>query len=375
MRRMLVLAGLLLLAGLALAEDDKLPLDPAAFLAVGDWSVLLETGRTGLVSASRITLTRAEGDDLVFTISEKGQKDEERKASRKRLATLGGVVGLIFGKDYAAHELSDVKVEDEKLAKGASAWSCKKVSATVGSGRRSADVVCWFSSDVKRGLGLVELATEERKGRTRFQLVGYGSKTTEWGLDFETAGRAEDDRLPIDPLGGARLGDWTAFVTSASHTASGAHGTGASMLTVKTIDERKAALRYDVPGSRPPRDGMDWPIERAWFATVTGLVGYFVYEANGWIATDVKTVDEKRSIGGIDFACKKTSCTLHGLDGGEGRATVWLSADVKRGLRLVRVEVATAERSVTAELGGFGFGDKTEWGKTAQELAASALTK
>lgn len=88
-------------------------------------------------------------------------------------------------------------------------------------------------------------------------------------------------------------------------------------------------------------------------------------------ASEVAFSDEKKTVGVREFSCKKVTFvtpsgakTLH--------STAWISTDVKgSGLVALRIETDADGKKITLdfEVAGFGSKDKTDFGKTAAELA------
>lgn len=79
-----------------------------------------------------------------------------------------------------------------------------------------------------------------------------------------------------------------------------------------------------------------------------------------------EVVDEKLTVGGETFECKKLTFVS---DGASRKWTVWLSPKVKA-YGVVAVKLVKRQRVTETTLVGYGTKEKTLWGKTAAETKA-----
>jgi hypothetical protein len=207
-----------------------------------------------------------------------------------------------------------------------------------------------------------------------------GAATLPRGLAQETA---EELRSPVAVFASAKKGDFETIV--ARFSSANAPDEGKKMTIVYRIaDVASETVSLQVEPSDLPKSHLPPPFsfDRAKGPDLVALLGGRNLEN----VTDLATTDEKKTVAGREFACKKVTfktkkefdLTSRGAGSGvySHKWTVWLSAEVK-GAGIVAVDdegevrgkgVAEDERSLRFEVVGFGTDDKAEWGKLASEV-------
>ncbi len=200
------------------------------------------------------------------------------------------------------------------------------------------------------------------------------------GLAQETA---EELRSPIAVFANARKGDFETIVARFSSANDPEQGKKLTIVyRIAEVSSETISLQVepsDVPKEkRPPPFSFD----RAKGPDLVELLGGRNLEN----VTDLATTDEKRTVAGREFACKKVTfkskkdLDLRAHGGGTAvyshQWTVWLSTEAK-GAGIVAVDdagevrgggLADDERHFSLEVAGFGTDDKAEWGKLASEI-------
>lgn len=185
--------------------------------------------------------------------------------------------------------------------------------------------------------------------------------------------RAQDDKikrdgkepvLPFNPVAGAKEGDWTVF--KCTQTQPGTTEKHAQSWSVKKVGDKTVKVQQERAGDESVQEELELPLTEA--PTIAKF-----FQVGDERVVETKVVDEKKTVGNREFACKKLTFQTYN---GERmlRATVWLSAEVK-GSGVVAIhlegdltEPKGAKATVDFELAGFGSKDKTEFGKTKAEL-------
>jgi hypothetical protein len=183
--------------------------------------------------------------------------------------------------------------------------------------------------------------------------------------------------LPLNPAANAKEGDWATFSLTLKVTTPGktsdappverTEPTAYSVWTFEKISGDAATLRDTDLGNKKKTHVRSFSTKDP----VT-LEAFLAKDAGDLDQVSQVTSDEeKHTVGGKEFACKKVTCTTS-----DGKLTIhwtlWFCSTVKgSGLVHMSGEVAGPKQKVTMslELAGFGSREKAEWGKTADELA------
>jgi hypothetical protein len=181
---------------------------------------------------------------------------------------------------------------------------------------------------------------------------------------------AETTNLPLNPYAGAKPGQWAVYsrtITSSKDGSSPGHVELQKIEKADAADEDTVVRVATQDGRRPGRQKVgikDAPT----FAAYLGIP-----EKSHVVLENLKITDEKHSVGGREFACKKISCDF-AFAQLKASITFFLCPDVPLGL--VSMDLKTTCLGITLEysdeLAGFGTDDKTEWGQSAEDLAKAA---
>jgi hypothetical protein len=172
--------------------------------------------------------------------------------------------------------------------------------------------------------------------------------------------RSASPALPIHPLAGAREGDWCVMecvLHSGNVTQRTLQRWTVAAVTSKDIQLARALgkdeMTATVPLNEPPT-----------------IESYF--DMKGQEVRDVSVSDETRKLGDRELACKKVAFATTQAGGPNLNATAWLSSSVKgSGLVALSIETSVDQKKVTIHFALLGFGskEKTEYGKTFDELS------
>lgn len=159
-----------------------------------------------------------------------------------------------------------------------------------------------------------------------------------------------------------KVGDWRAYRHITTGNLGDFHAT--AIATVIAVTPTSVAIelrgRLDETGEQRS-DGAD-EVPREF------TVAHEIHLQHGdWTASDVKLVDDARTIDDRTFACKKLSAAFVDpmMPGKDTRAEVWVAPDVPAGGEVAVREVQqTAKMTITmtSELIGFGDATHTLWG-------------
>lgn len=188
-------------------------------------------------------------------------------------------------------------------------------------------------------------------------------------------------RAPLDPFAAAKKGDWEVIVMHAvTENAPGTARKAALVYRVAATSEDGVQLTLEpLPA---PKGGGAPPLlllKRGEKPLLSDILG--VKDEN---VTGVTVTDDKRTVGGREFACRKIAFSSRKVIKMKAsddlvfttRMAIWFSADVK-GTGIVAAEredeaagggVADDETHTRFEVAGFGNGEKAEWGKAPAEL-------
>jgi hypothetical protein len=174
------------------AEDVKLPWNPWATAAVGDWSVYSSRftgeGAPPMKSTMSHVVEKIEGDKLTLIGTEARNGKPSEKRETRDIKTLS--LEAMLGKN--APPFKSVKITEEKRKVGDKEFACTKLTGLVPqrkvqSGEPAGDstLTFWMSKDVKAGsLVAMEMGLKGPKGDVMMvmEVQGFGSKDkTVWG--------------------------------------------------------------------------------------------------------------------------------------------------------------------------------------------------
>lgn len=196
---LLVALPLAMVAGQDKKSSARLPLNPFAKAAKGDWCVLKKSTKTSSAGVDMagsffvsLTVKEIKGDQVVIahhqqTESGRNPTDSELTLSRKQPPSVNEyVLGLRDSK------IDQVKVKDDKHASGGREFDCKQLDFTTKDEGGEGVETIWISERVK-GYGLVARKSQWQTGTgksaskitTTVEVVGFGSAgKTEWGRSF-----------------------------------------------------------------------------------------------------------------------------------------------------------------------------------------------
>jgi hypothetical protein len=392
----LALTLILLAPFAARADDTKLPFNPYEKAEKGDWAILTGTLRakgsgekTKLATYSRVLA--ADGDNVrVSEQSQAGAVDKSaRSFSKKEAPSIMHYFALEEGK------ISETKIADEEREVCGKKLATKKLTFKWTKDNEVNEVAAWLSPEVRGGLAAMEMRSTGGHGAEPRE--SGGPLETAWKLSLGGCGTAEKkemgespedlledamlgepdetSELPFNPVANAKEGDWAAYkftlddgehsqvmvmdyeVTAATKTA---------VTLAQTVHDKGRAEKREVELSR----------------TKLPLAGEFVRRifkdtSEELPVSHVKLATEKHTVSDREFECQKLSFTINDRTA-RLKVKLWLSADVKAPA-IVALEIKGNEHGrdvgATFELGGYGSEDKTEWGKTAEQLTKKKRKK
>jgi hypothetical protein len=366
-------------------KTAKMPSNPWAGARVGDWAAYTDENKEGDEPAKlgwrTVVVRKLDGTTVTFTEDENGSVSESKADQKEELTT---------------EKCLKVKAEgtwvDEKHKVGDHEFACKKLSFTeTHEGTKILGDV-WIAEEVRAGMVVATLVrivdpSDDKKVlfTGKLEIAGFGSKDAkDWGktCDEVSAARPEDKKapetkpddkkpddkaeekkpdvkLPFNVWAKARVGDWAVY-------------------SVETRDR-------------------DEPVKKEWMAYVVEKVGRKTVtvvrtnhgkkeqhvESSAAVVTVKKYIDihstgdwtdEKHKVGGREFSCKKIAL-LEGSSKVKWTGEIRLSDEVHAGaLVQSTVKMTDGEEKqvfslVKFQIVGFGSRDKTEWGKTLEEVS------
>jgi hypothetical protein len=221
----------------------------------------------------------------------------------------------------------------------------------------------------------------------------------------EEAGKGKLDPLPWNPFATAHEGDWAIYVASGKNLVRDGPLKGRGSVLVKVLGIATVArvtgddvpIFTRVPGVKtgepvcatfskkeaPALDGFVFGLlhslvsgsERIGVDLLEVQEGkgkrYRAKDLDFWVAP---AKDEKRTLAGREFACKKVAFEGNDTKGGRLSLTMWLSPEVKPlGVVALDGNLTVPEEPFDVEfsigVAGFGTADATEWGKSAEEIS------
>jgi len=182
--------------------------------------------------------------------------------------------------------------------------------------------------------------------------------------------KTDDPKAPVNPFAEAKEGDWETLVMTHTQGSAPARKFAVTYRAGKIADESITIATETLMGNGKKNP----PAEKTFKKTEAPALKSVVGNPRDKI-TEVKVADEKKTVGGKEFACKKVSYTAT-LESDKGAITrkivLWLSTDAKPyGLVASSTEQSIGGGptvKIEGELAGLGNGDKASWGKKAEEL-------
>lgn len=365
MRLPAIVLSLLLLAGLARAEDAPLsPVNPFESAATGDWFGMRFTMVKGETKKSLVQLLEVqsvEGDKVAV----KDLVGGERKVFDRTKAP--SIAEILFGP--AGLTIADVKMKDEKRTFLGNEFDCKHATVKLGGGDPFEGSL-WFAADAKvTGFLLLKAkgAAEKNKDMSiELEAVGFGTKEkTLWGLDRKEVevlikaehGVADPSLAPFNPFEKAEVGDWLAFRTTV--TEGDKKDSNVNILEVTRIEGDDVSVTST-------RGGTAKMFSKARTPTLVALLG----GPASWKLAEATLTDVKRTVSGREFDCKQVAFKIEGRKPTEG--TFWFCADVKVtgfvAMEVVNGKADDAKKSrVELEVVGFGSKDKDLFGLSRED--------
>jgi hypothetical protein len=248
----------------------------------------------------------------------------------------------------------------------------------------------WFQGTSTQYARLTEADREELKtflSRCK-DAPGTGSRTRH--------SRKEDDskkgtKLPFNPFNDCKEGDWECLLMK--RTASEWKGTNQLVVVhriakvsgdaveVAPLEVRARGVAETEPQhSKVAFSKKETPTVEALFDIMTGDDDLFEGKLTG-----IKVEDEKKTVGGREFACKKLTFSwitkfvyTNGDSAGSTSYVVWLASDVKgRGIVAMTLDEKCTQPGepehtlrMELELLGMGGAGGVDWGKKAEDAAA-----
>jgi len=396
--RRLAFAAVLLAPLAARAEDQKLPFNPYEKAQKGDWCILTGTfkregaGEGKMSCANFARVTNVEGDKV--SVEEQSQVGAIEKAAKTFSTKETPTIASYF--DLKGGTVENVAVADDKRKICDKDLACKKLTFSWKHDGANDEISAWLSPEVKCGLAAFTLKGSikgkdkvELETQIKMECAGCGNG------DKKDMGDAPDDLLdpdmlaapeeacdlPFHPLAKAKKGDWCAIRMEANFG-------GQSEIAIANFEVTKVGketIEVEMTSKRDGRGGGGETQKLSFDATKTPnamvYLGLLIKGStpSGDVpkVSNVKIVDDKKTVGDHEFACKRMSFSFS-EHGSNIRVKMWLSPDVK-GMGLVACEIKAKERgadiSIDIELGGYGDEDKTEWGKTAEQLSKKKKKK
>jgi len=200
-------------------------------------------------------------------------------------------------------------------------------------------------------------------------------KTGDKPADTGTKDEGRNTKLPVSPFAKAKPGDWVTMVAHVHmenippefanlnvYSTWTVVGTAEGKLKVKAVQK--------APGRMPTEQEKEISTDEMTLGRYMAIFGV-PDEAK---LSQVKVEDEKRTFGDKEFACKKISFE-GGSDKRKAQEAIWICAEVRCGFVAHEITGPIEEPSkkpghtVKEEVLGYGTGDKTEWGKSPEEVS------
>lgn len=179
-----------------------------------------------------------------------------------------------------------------------------------------------------------------------------------------------DLTLPIHPFADVKEGDWCVLVLAIADP-SGGGGEDKKPMMWKVGKVEADAVTWSACAVTPAglREKPIGSFPRKAVETFRGFLQFLFQKDQGQENyARQKVEDDKRTVNGKEFACKKISAVIVEGDGREAEVAAWFSSEVS-GLHLVCLAAKEAG-TVAIELAGYGNGEKATWGKTVSEVDA-----
>jgi hypothetical protein len=176
---------------------------------------------------------------------------------------------------------------------------------------------------------------------------------------------AEKPKLPINPFDKVKDGDWSAYIYVSAKQGQPVTRETLTYRLEKIEDEALTLTETKNLGTATQSPARENPVSRKDPPTL----GDFLHLHWSVDILDVKVTDDKHTVAGKEFTCKKLTFTSQSVDQTD-RFEVWVSTDVK-GWSVVQMHVdgeGALNFKNDIHLVGFGCGDKVDWGKRADEV-------
>jgi hypothetical protein len=297
--------------------------------------------------------------------------------------------------DLKDGQVEGFKVEDDKRKICDKELACKKISFVWKRKNGADEITAWLSPEIRAG-GLAALTLKGKAtGATKNELEttiklecgGCGTadkkdmgETAEDLLDGDLLAEPEEVlELPFNPFAKVKKGEWAAIRLdvdegSRSETAVGNY-------EVIKAGKETVEIEATLKGNRGHDDSHTLEFSKGKAPNALEYLGRIIKgstpRGDAPKVTGVKIVDEKKKVGDREFDCKKITFSFmeHTT---RIKVKMWMSPDAKV-MGLVAAELRIKERggevSIDMELGGFGDDEKTEWGKTAEQLTKKKKKK
>jgi hypothetical protein len=175
------------------------------------------------------------------------------------------------------------------------------------------------------------------------------------------------ERLPINPFAKAKKGDWSWAVGRIK--AAGMNEKMKFVVKVTEVTDDEVTISMKQSGGFGPGQ------EKTVTFSKKEMPSYNKFfegkdDSSGGGPSDWKVEDDKKTIGGKEFPCKKASAKFKEKERVDAKVTLWIT-DQTKGWGLLGMSITGTEMgqkiSMDFELKGYGNGDTADFGKKADE--------
>jgi hypothetical protein len=198
--------------------------------------------------------------------------------------------------------------------------------------------------------------------------------------DDEDKPKKPQEKMPINPFAKAKKGDWSVCLGKMKMNMGGQKIDQKMkfIIRVKDVDNGGVTLtmKQEASGGFGGGGGRE---ETATFnlKELPTVQKYMSMNDNqrggdGEEMSDWKTEDDKKTVGGKEFGCKKVSCKMKDKMGSDMKLVMWVTDETKGwGLVALTLKGTIPQGGGTVqmdmELKGYGNGDKADFGKKPEE--------
>ena len=184
------------------------------------------------------------------------------------------------------------------------------------------------------------------------------------------------EKLPINPFAKAKKGDWSVCLGKMKAEVGGQKMSEKIKLTVrvKDIDEKEITCTMQqaggpMGGQRPEQKTTFSLKENPPFDRYMSMSDQ--EKQGGDELADWKVEDDKKTVGGKEFTCKKITAKIKDKMGTDAKLTMWVTDEAK-GWGMVAMSIkgqlmGGGSLQMDVEMKGFGNGDKADFGKKPED--------